>query len=338
MLHTLYGETMGTRWRVDLFAAPSAPLHAWHAAVQAALDAVVAQMSDWEPGSDISRFNRAPAGSWHVLPDAAFAVLGCALEVAAASGGAYDPTVAPLVGLWGFGAHGRPGPAPTAEAVAQARTRVGWQRLQVDARARRVCQPGGCWLDLSAIAKGHAVDAVADCLQRAGVAAALVDVGGELRGFGRKPDGSPWRVLVEAPGDDGEDAEGAPPPCVLVLDGAAAATSGDQWHHVVDGDGRRLSHTIDPRTGRPVVDAPAAVTVVAASAMEADAWATALTVMGAAEGLAFARRHAMAVRFLVRTAAGSEAHATPAFEAMRVPARATGGDRAPPRPVEAPPR
>jgi FAD:protein FMN transferase len=332
VLHTLYGETMGTRWRVDLFAAPSAPLVAWHAALQAELDAVVAQMSDWEPDSDISRFNRAPAGSWQVFPEAAFEVLACALHVAAASDGAYDPTVAPLVALWGFGAHGQADTVPAAAAIRQARARVGWQRLQVRAPARQVRQPGDCSLDLSAIAKGFAVDAVAARLKRAGVAAALVDVGGELRAFGRKPDATPWRVLVEAPGDDAGDS---PPPCVLVLEDAAAATSGDHWHHVVDRDGRRLAHTIDPRSGHPVPDAPAAVTVVAGTAMEADAWATALTVMGAADGLAFARRHAMAVRFLLRTTAGTEALATPHFEAMQIAARVIGGSLPASRPVEA---
>lgn len=324
MLHTLYGETMGTRWRVDLFAAASAPLDAWHAAVQAELDGVVAQMSNWESGSDISRFNRAPAGTWHAFPDAAYAVLACALEVAAGSGGAYDPTVGPLVELWGFGPHGRPGTVPSDADVAQARARVGWQRLQLHPPARQVRQPGNCRLDLSAIAKGYGVDAVAACLQRAGVAAALVDVGGELRGFGRKPGGAPWQVLVEAPGDDdpGSDA----PPCVLALQDAAVATSGDHWHHFVDADGRRHSHTLDPRSGRPVPGAAAAVTVIAATAMEADAWATALTVLGRDEGLGFARRHAMAARFLVRTADGIEATTTPAFDAWRVPvaAPATG--------------
>jgi len=310
VIHTLYGETMGTRWRVQLCAPQRAPLQSLHADVQAQLDAVVAQMSTWESDSNISLYNRAPAGSWHALPDAFSFVLRCALEVAAASDGAYDPTVAPLVELWGFGAGGRHRCVPDDDTIANARARTGWRRIVFDAETRRAQQPGDAALDLSAIAKGYGVDVVADWLRTQGITAALVDVGGELFGYGRKPDGECWRVLVEAPDDD----EGEEAPCVIALDGCAAATSGDHWHRF-EADGRSYSHTIDPRSGRPVAHAPAAVTVIAADAMHADAWATALTVLGADAGHAFAETHGLAARFALRTDGGIVTRSTPAFDA-----------------------
>jgi FAD:protein FMN transferase len=308
--HTLYGETMGARWRVQLCAPQRAPLQALHVGVQAQLDNVVAQMSTWEPDSDISRYNRAPSGSWHVLPDAFSTVLHCALEVATASDGAYDPTVAPLIELWGFGANGRGHRVPDDDAIAIARARTGWRRIAFDAETRRVQQPGDVALDLSAIAKGYGVDAVADWLRTQGIDAALVDIGGELFGYGRKPDGEFWRVLVEAAPDDEDDAQ----PCVITLDGYAAATSGDHWHRF-ETDGRHYSHTLDPRNGRPVAQAPAAVTVIAADAMHADAWATALTVLGADAGHAFAETHGLAARFALRSDGGIVTRSTRAFDA-----------------------
>jgi thiamine biosynthesis lipoprotein len=304
-VHVLYGETMGTRWRACVVAGARVELAPLHDAIQAALDGVVAQMSTWEPASDISRYNRAGAGSVHALPQAFAGVLRCALEVAEASGGAFDPTIGPLVALWGFGAHGGGHRVPDEREIAETMPRVGWRRIALGDDGV-LAQPGGVSLDLSAIAKGHGVDAVVDRLRARGIGAALVDVGGELRGYGRKPDGAAWQVLVEAAPDAEDDA-----PCVLALDDAAVATSGVRWHRF-DHDGRRYAHTINPRSGAPVAQAPAAVTVVAGDAMRADAWATALTVMGIERGFAFACERGLAARFV---AEDGETLATPAFEA-----------------------
>lgn len=306
---SLGGETMGTSWSVRLAVPGHADLHALHAAIQSQLDGVVRQMSTWEPDSDISRYNRGPAGSWHALPQAFFDVLECALQVAEASGGAFDPTIGPLIGLWGFGADAGAQAIPSRETLLQARQRIGWQRLHVQADGRRVLQPGGVQLDLSAIAKGYAVDAVAAHLRTRGIASALVEVGGELRGWGHKPDGSPWRVLVETAA---EERDAGTEPRVLDLDGIAVATSGDRWHRFQSGD-ISYSHSIDPRSGQPVSQATAAVSVIAADAMHADAWATALTVMGETEGLAFAGRHGLAARFVTRGSDGLRERMTDTF-------------------------
>jgi thiamine biosynthesis lipoprotein len=325
-VHALGGATMGTRWHASVAAAPGADLHPLHDGVQACLDRVVAQMSTWERDSDISLYNRAPAGSWQALPQQFFDVLREALAIAAASEGAFDPSVGPLVEAWGFGPGGDGGRVPDEEALAQARARTGWQRIALDPVGQRVLQPGGTALDLSGIAKGHGVDAVVDWLQARGVPAALVEVGGELRGYGRKPDGSAWKVLAEAwpdadrdgdgdggdagaPGDAQRDAAAA---CVIELDDAAVATSGDHWHRFEHG-GRLYSHTIDPRSGAPVAHAPAAVTVVAGTALAADAWATALTVLGPDAGLALAQARGLAARWVMRAADGLRVQATDAF-------------------------
>ena len=304
-VHTLYGETMGTRWRACLVAAPRTDLHALHDSIQAPLDRVVAQMSTWEPDSDLARFNRAPAGSWLALPQPFFDVLRCALEVADASDGAYDPTIGPLVDLWGFGAAGGMHRVPDAAEIEAARARVGWRRIVLHDDPATAFQPGDAALDLSAIAKGFGVDAVVSVLRDRGIDSALVDVGGELFGYGRKPDGTPWRVLVEAAPDAADDSE----PCVLSLDGFAVATSGVRWHHF-EHDGRLYAHTLDPRSGAPVERAPVAVTVIADDAMHADAWATALTVMGADDGVAFAEARGLAARFVID---GNDIRTTSAF-------------------------
>ena len=304
---------MGTTWSVKLVAPRHCDLHALHAALQSRLDEVVAQMSNWDATSDLSRYNGADAGSWHVLPDDFFTVLSCALDIAHASGGAFDPTVGPLVDGWGFGP---PGPTTDRFSPEAARAQVQWRRVVLDRHGRRALQPGGTRLDLCAIAKGFGVDAVAAHLRSQDVGAALVEVGGELFGFGRKPDGGPWRVIVEGWQGDEDDAH---EPRVLALDGWAVATSGDRWHRRED-RGRSISHTLDPRRGHPVANAPAAVTVAAGDAMRADAWATALTVLGMHEGMDVARANGLAARFVdVRVANGGtvvEERMTPAFEAL----------------------
>ncbi|MEO8365533.1 MAG: FAD:protein FMN transferase [Pseudoxanthomonas sp.] len=307
---------MGTSWCVKLVAPPRADLHALHATIQGRLDVVVAQMSSWETDSDLSRFNRAAAGTWHALPDEFLEVLSCALEIARESDGAYDPTVGALVEAWGFGAARQAYRIPADAMVSAARADAGWRRLSLRREAPSALQPGRIQLDLSAIAKGYGVDLVARHLRDIGISAALVEVGGEIYGYGCKPDGTAWKVLVE--GSPDADAVDADVPCVLALDGIAVATSGDHWH-AFEQQGTRYSHTLDPRTGKPVENAPASVTVIANNAMQADAWATALTVMGVDAGYEFAQLRNLAVRFVSRTGNRLDARITRAFQA-RLPA------------------
>ena len=313
-LHQLAGETMGTTWSVRLGNPHFLPLEPARQAVQQALDLVVQQMSHWEQGSDLSRFNRAAAGTWQVLPQAFWDVLTCAFDWARESGGAWDPTVGPLVHAWGFG------PQPDADAsadgpdprrLAQARARVGYGRVGLRPAARQALQPGGAQIDLSGIAKGYAVDLVAQHLKALGYADFLVEVGGELRASGRRPDGRPWRVAVAS----AEQGAAAGAPRALALNDMAIATSGDLYHAYERG-GRRYSHTIDPRTGEPVAHALASVTVLHPECMQADALATVLTVLGPREGLVFAQSRGLAALLCERTAAGPVPVMTSAFAAL----------------------
>ncbi len=303
---SLDGETMGTSWSVK--AATAVAARDILPVVENALALVIAQMSQWEPDSDISRFNRAEAGTWQTLPDEFFSVLSYALDLSRECDGAYDPTIGTLSELWGFGAAGRRDDIPEAADIALARRPCGWHALHFDHERRSLLQPGGVRLDLSSIAKGFAVDLVSERLLKRGVADHLVEIGGELRGSGVKPDGSPWWVALE-------DGDGETGDTIVALHGLSVATSGDARRHIQDGD-RRLSHTLDPRTGWPIADTLTSVTVFDRSCMKADALATALSVLGPKEGYHFATARDIAARFITRDATGLQEKMTPAFAAM----------------------
>lgn len=289
---------MGTTWSVRAIAPPPE----LRAEIEGVLARVVAEMSHWEPGSNLSRFNRAEPGRWQPLPQGFAQVLATGLAIAEASNGAFDPAMGALADLWGFG------PAsvqsfPDDSAVAEALACSGRRHIEQDgARARRHASVA---LDFSGIAKGYAVDAVAERLRGLGVADFLVEVGGELRGEGIKPDGQPWWVDLEAVSGV------AAAPFRVALHGLSIATSGD-YRRGFEAGGRRYSHTIDPRTGWPLDNKVASVSVLHASCMHADGWATALGVLGPA-GMTLAAREGLAVRMLVR---GGGEHLSPALAAM----------------------
>lgn len=311
-LHDLRGLSMGTSWSVRLAAPASVDLLSLQRGLQQQLDEVVAQMSHWEADSDLGRYNRAPAGSRQVLPPAFFDVLSFALEVARASGGAYNPCAGALVNLWGFGPTGRYDQAgfraPSAAQLAAASATIQAAALAPDRATRSICQPGAIELDLSAVAKGYGVDRLAYYLQAQGYQHYLVEVGGELRGAGCKPDGQPWWVALEQPlPTDAAHASTSGPaamPIVLALHGLAVATSGD-YRRYFEHDGQRYSHTIDPRSGWPISNALASVTVIHPQCMAADAWSTALTVLGPQAGLRLAEQQGLAARLLCRHADGT---------------------------------
>jgi len=196
-LATLGGQTMGTTWSARLAIPSHLDLHRLHALLQGELDRVVAQMSTWEASSALCHYNRAAAGSWQVLPEDFARVMAAALRIARDSEGAFDPTVGALVHAWGFGAGGGTPALPPEQTLQQARARPRWSQLALCGQPLALLQPGEVQLDLSAIAKGYAVDLLLQALGRRGIDDALVEVGGELAGRGRKPDGTPWRVLVE---------------------------------------------------------------------------------------------------------------------------------------------
>ena len=310
------GETMGTTWAVRLSPPPGLDRAAFQTAIEEELGRIILFFSHWEPRSELSRFNAAPAGFWAVS-EPFWTLLNAALDLADETDGAVDPTLGALVDLWGFGppgprpldAFGQGFTVPFEEEIAAARALSGWGRLRLNRAARGVQQLGGVKLDFSGIAKGHAVDKVSERLTAMGATHHLVEIGGELRGAGVKPDGRPWWAELQ-------QAPGAPAPrTVAALFDLAVATSGD-WVRRYEVYGQAYSHTIDGRTGRPVDNGVASVTVLADTAMYADAMATALTVMGPREGPAFAEAMGVAAAFVVRGEDGVTETVTPAFTAM----------------------
>jgi thiamine biosynthesis lipoprotein len=287
--------------------------------LQSAIDAVLEEtnrvFSTYVPDSEVSRFNAQQETSSIPVSAQLASLITSAEEIGVATDGAFDITVAPLVRAWGFGAGGAAdGPAPGPGEIAALRASVGWDKLQrVDGgRALRKLVPT-LQLDFDGIAPGYAVDGIAARFEALGVRDYLVEIGGEVRARGQSPMDRAWRVAVEVP------LAGERKPYALVeLDGLAVSTSGDYRDFRIV-DGRRVSHTIDPRTGAPVTHGLASVCVVHPSAAHADAYATALMVLGPEEGLATATRLGLAALFVERSADGREfmERSTPAFERLR---------------------
>lgn len=310
----VFGETMGTTWSAKFFAPSGSLASRARQAIQDALDHVVSEMSPWVAASALSRFNEAPAGSWHTLPTNFLAVLRTALTIARDSKGAFDPTLGTLINAWGFGPSSAPSHPPGARDTKRMLAAAGWQRLDIDVPRRRVHQPGGLAIDLGGIAKGFGVDQAARALKRLGIRDFLVEVGGELRGEGIKPDGAPWWVaLEEPPAENGGDTMLSD--IVIALHGLCVATSGD-YRRFIEHHGTRHAHSIDPRSGRPVANGVAAVTVLHESCMWADAFATAMLVMGRTAGIEFAIAHRIAARLVLRTGQGMSEVFTPRFEEL----------------------
>ena len=287
----LEGETMGTVWSLAAAIPPEIAEDRMRQALDHGFARVIAQMSQWEPDSEISRFNRAAPGK-SVPLSAEFAyVLDCAINIARASDGAFDPALGGASERWGFGASPAPARVPSAD---EARG-PGWRAIALDPSGRVAVQPGGLLLDLSGIAKGFAVDLGIRRLQHLGIAHALLEIGGELRGVGVRADGLPWWVDVDIP------PESAASLARIGLTGWAIATSGN-YRRRRAAEGQSWSHSIDPATALPLADDVLAATVLHRGCMQADALATALMVMGVEQGMAFADAHALPARIVSRTA------------------------------------
>lgn len=288
----LNGPTMGTRWSALFFAQADFDQKLVRAALQAAVDEVDAQMSTWKPDSDLMRLNAAPVGAWVAVPDRLKEVLRLGLEIGRASDGAFDIGMGDAVTAWGFG--------PFAATPDRIRTAMRMDRVPTH-EALETCAGDGLVrktspvaLDLNGIAKGYGVDRLAETLAAHGIDDALVGIDGEMHALGLRPDGEAWTIAVEAP-----DPARRATHTILALEDAAVATSGD-YRHWVEVQGRRLSHTMDPARGAPLIASPASVTVVARTCAEADAWATALMVKGSLDGASLARRCNLNALFIDR--------------------------------------
>jgi thiamine biosynthesis lipoprotein len=322
----LTGETMGTTWSVVLNA-PGLERDgrvAAQDAVQQALDDVDAAMSTWNPESEISRFNAHTSLEPFGFSGGALEVLTIAQDISSATRGAFDVTVRPLVAAWGFGASARlPGDSPSPAELDAIGARVGYERLVLDAETSTVRKlHPELEIDLSAVAKGYGVDRAVVALEALGHADHLVEVGGEVSASGHRPDGAFWTLGIERPTAEGRAIHG-----VVSLDGLAMATSGD-YRSFYEQDGARVTHIIDPRSGRPASHDVASVSVVDERAAVADAWATALTVLGKEEGSAIAAEAGVSAYWILHDGKGGfRSEATPTFPPVeRVPQRGNARD------------
>ena len=290
------GPTMGSSYTAKIAGAPlsSAGQAAVREAVRAALQAVDLAMSAHRPASELSRFNAHASPSPYALSADTFAVFALARQVSAATVGAFDITVAPVVDAWGFGPRGEQRVVGDAE-VRALEARVGYAMLALDAAAGTVAKARpDLRADLSGIAKGYGVDLAARALDALGIGHYMVEAGGEVRTRGHNGEGRPWQIAIERP-----DAVARRPHCVVPLSGLSIATSGD-YRIFFERDGQRYCHEIDPATGRPIRNGLASVSVVADDCGYADAMATALIVRGADAGRALAEELRLAACFIVR--------------------------------------
>lgn len=290
------GATMGTRYTAAFHASPKTDGKELAARLAAAVGAVDEQMSNWKESSDLSRLNRAEVDCWVPVSRGLAVLLARALDIGSDTHNAFNIGVGHLVGMWGFGPSGeqradRPGPVETSQASPCSSVS---ELIEVDVQQCRVRKRGPVALDLCGIAKGFGVDELARVLSEQGIGSWLVGIDGEMRAHGSKPDGSMWAIALEAPDYERHTAMG-----VIELSNAAIATSGD-YRHWVDIDGARVSHTMDPRAGVPLCSSIASVTVIAPTCTDADAYATALLVLGVEAGRDYAQRRHLDALFVVR--------------------------------------
>ena len=299
---------MGTTWHVSYVEEGALPAVAvLQAGIEAQLERVDLSMSTYRADSQISQFNTLDPDTWFKVSGDFLSVMTTALDIGKHSAGAYDVTVGPLVDLWGFGPAGIVDTPPAKDTIRQVLNTVGQDYLRVDVAQSRIMKKRQLALDFSSLAKGFAVDQVANWLLAQGVNRFMLEVGGEMRLSGLSARGDKWRIAIEQP----ESTTRAVAEAISLTD-VAVATSGD-YRNYFEANGKRYSHTIDPRTGYPVAHDLVSVTVVHSDCMIADAWATALTVLGAKQAMAVAKKNGLAVYFIQRVDDGYLPSHTPAF-------------------------
>ncbi|MBA56169.1 MAG: hypothetical protein CMK89_17095 [Pseudomonadales bacterium] len=302
------GRTMGTWYTVKVAEFPvTANPEAIAKVIEAELNNVNNKMSTYKPDSELSRFNQAPVGEPFKVSADTFEVLTRSLEIWRLSQGAFDVTIGPLVNLWGFGPDGRPEKIPSQVDMKKAWHKVGSDGLTLHVDDLELVKRKDLYVDLSAIAKGYAVDRVAEALENVGIRRYLVEVGGEIRAGNSKAQGLSWQVAVEEPVTDRRQIHQ-----IIKLDNASMATSGD-YRNYFEVNGKRYSHTIDPRNGQPIAHQLVSASVIMPSCADADAWATAMMVLGPDLGMQVAEANNLAVYMILKQEQGFKTTYTKAF-------------------------
>lgn len=310
----LEGRTMGTTYHITAVAPES--LSVSEGALQMEVDKSLENfnqiMSTYIPDSELSMLNQEPVGNPRVVSSKLFDILKLSRKISEFTGGSFDVTVGPLVNLWGFGPEERDAKAPSDEMIAKAMIGLGYDHVVLDAAHRQVTRSADIYIDLSAIAKGYGADEVAELLRKHGIENYMVEVGGELALAGHNPSNVPWRIGIEQPTVVNTGVSQA-----IAIGVGGVATSGD-YRNYFEVDGKRFSHTIDPKTGKPITHTLASITIVAPTSAEADALATAINVMGPEAGYTFAVKKGLAAYFIIRHGDGFVTKSTPEFEQYRV--------------------
>jgi FAD:protein FMN transferase len=307
----LSGPTMGTYYSVKI-ARPPAGLSAetLEPELIRVLDGVIAEISTYDPNSELSRLNANPSTDWIPVSENLLAVITEGQRIAALTDGVYDVTIGPLVNLWGFGPERRPDRLPTEAEIQAARERVGYRKLE-----RRDSPPavrkarGDLYIDLSSLGEGYGADRIVDWLESRGVSDYMVAIAGAIRAKGLNAKGQPWGIAIEQPLPDQRAVHR-----VVPVSGRALSTSGD-YRNFFEKDGKRYSHEIDPMTGAPVDRKLGSVTVIGNAGMVVDGLATALMVLGEERGPAFAEIQGIAAYFIVREGEDFKGIASTAFQA-----------------------
>jgi len=298
----LEGNTMGTTYHITMV---NPPYNINMIDLQQDIDIELAGLegifSTYDPNSELSLLNAMPEGQWHSVSTELLDVINMAQDVSGLSGGAFDITVGPLVALWGFGSESNsPSTVPDESALESLQQNVGYKKIQFKRNEQLLQKSAAVEIDLSAIAKGYAVDRVAEILNTRRIDNYMVEIGGEVKTRGVNPNKSPWRLGVEKPVVSLQKQAQA----ALLITGKGVATSGD-YHNFVLIEGQQFSHTIDPRTGKPITHGLASVTVVNDSVAMADAWATALSVLGEKEGRQLANAIGLKAYFIQKEPDGN---------------------------------
>jgi thiamine biosynthesis lipoprotein len=305
---TYQGQAMGTTYSVVYISTNEVEKKIIEARIDQAINLVNDQMSTYKADSNLSIFNQKPAGACYQFPEDTYKVLQMAQEISVITDGAFDVTIGPLVNLWGFGPDYTDQTKPSDEQIADLKsTKVGYQFLLLKGN-NTACKEKDIYVDLSAIAKGYAVDLVAEYLDKLGIDSYLVEIGGELKAKGMKPNKELWRIAIENP----EPELGRSVHKVLALENTGIATSGD-YRNYYEIDGKRFSHTIDPTTGKPIEHNLASISVLHNSVAYADAMATAMNVMGPEKAMTLAKEKEFAIYMLVKEGAGFQVKSTEAF-------------------------
>lgn len=306
--YQLSGPTMGTRFNVTVVVDGDVDLESLRNKIQTTLDDADRQMSTYRDDSELAGFNRSMSTDWVTVSNELCEAVHLALELGKMTSGAFDVTVGPLVDLWGFGPDGSVSTPPADDDIELAMKNTGLEFLQADCANTAIRKAkAGIRIDLSGYGKGRAADDIGFLLGEHGIVNFLVEIGGDLRAQGQNVKGQPWRIAIEKPDSRGRSVER-----IIRVDNTAVATSGD-YRNFIEYDGQRYSHTIDPRTGRPVTHNLASVTVVFNNGPFADAYATALMVLGPDAGMALAERLHIAAYFLVRDGDSLADRMSPAF-------------------------